>query len=177
MTVGACRPSPAVQITDAPADAIQVQVTTRRGTWSARYDSEKKECDRRLVIPAGRALSVTVVGSHGTQRMCVEKLGLDQSITATAPRSFWMNLTEPQRHSLGDGCSAEGGETLEGSFQVVETSDWEAWLRSGDCAPLDPSAEDYGERLFTRLGCSSCHGMDGKRGVGPPLDGLLGRRQ
>ena len=174
--LGACRPSPAARTTDAPADAIQVQVTSRRGTWSAVYPSQQKECDRRLVIPAGRPLAVTVSGSHGTQRMCVQGLELDREVSADAPVSFWVELTEPERHPLGVGCSA-GPDSLEGSFQVVETSDWEAWLRSGDCAPLDPAAADYGERLFVRLGCSSCHSVDGSRGVGPPVDGILGRKE
>ncbi|MEC9073438.1 MAG: hypothetical protein VX938_13690, partial [Myxococcota bacterium] len=174
--VGACRPAPAVKTTAAPAESIKVEITSRKGTWTAVYGAEGKECDRRLVMPAGSPLAVTIGGSHGTQRMCVQDLGLDQPITAAAPFSFWVQLTEPKRHPLGKGCP-EGPETLEGTFHVVEASDWEAWLRSGDCAPLDPAAEDYGERLFNRLGCSACHAMDGSRGVGPPLDGLMGREE
>lgn len=173
---GACSPSTGFHTTSAPEGAIDVQITTRRGTWATEYSALSKECDGRLVVPAGVPMAISVTGTHGTQRMCVQRLGLDQEVSANKPMSFWIKMEEPGRHKMGEGCPQEA-DTLEGTIQVVESSDWEAWLRSGDCAPLDPEASDYGERLFSRLGCSSCHSVTGEKGVGPSLNGLLGREE
>jgi cytochrome c oxidase subunit 2 len=32
-----------------------------------------------------------------------------------------------------------------------------------------------GKKLYTSLGCVGCHSLDGKKGVGPALNGVIGR--
>jgi len=57
-----------------------------------------------------------------------------------------------------------------GSVVVMEPRDYEAWLTGGGNQPLAVT----GERLFSELGCGTCHRSD-TQGRGPNLIGLFGK--
>ena len=41
--------------------------------------------------------------------------------------------------------------------------------------PAGFTEAEWGERLFASEGCGRCHSVDGRRGIGAPLDGLYGK--
>ena len=167
----------AVKRTAPPAEAGSVEITARSGAWTASYAGLNKVCDGRLIAPVGEPLAVTFNAPHKSHRLCLEEPRLDERVVGGGETAFWLSPAEaPARRSVGAGCP-EATETLRGTWQLVSASDWAAWKRSGDCAPLDPSAPDYGARLFVRYACATCHSLDGSRGSGPPLNDLMGRKE
>jgi cytochrome c oxidase subunit 2 len=165
-----------VQRSSPPEGALKVLITARPGAWTATYSAMEKVCDNRLVAAVSQPVAVTVESPHGTLRLCLPEFGLDETLKKGEIVSFWLQPDETSRLEVGRGCGDDIA-TMAGVWMTVSASDFAAWSRSGDCAPLDPAAPGYGEKLFSRLGCSSCHNVDGRRGAGPPLDGLFGRRE
>ena len=60
-----------------------------------------------------------------------------------------------------------------GWVYVMEPFDYAAWLSGGSS---HESMTQTGERLFTQLGCATCHTAD-NTGRGPSLVGLYGKMQ
>jgi cytochrome c oxidase subunit 2 len=57
-----------------------------------------------------------------------------------------------------------------GKIIVLEPPDYQRWLSGGTA---NVSMEEVGQKLFQRLGCSTCHLPSGV-GLGPSLVGLFG---
>jgi len=62
------------------------------------------------------------------------------------------------------------------SVVVVHESqeDLDAWIKKYSARSPDESPASYGEKLYQRRGCKSCHSLDGTRMVGPTWKGLYG---
>lgn len=60
-----------------------------------------------------------------------------------------------------------------GPLTVTASGELQRWLQA-DAGAYENWAETYGEQLFVER-CLACHSLAGATGVGPPLDGVIGR--
>jgi cytochrome c oxidase subunit 2 len=88
--------------------------------------------------------------------------------------SVWFQATKTGEYYLF--CSQYCGTShavMGGRIIVMEPADYERWLAGG---VAEESLSAAGERLFTRLGCSTCHRTDGT-GRAPSLVGKFGKTE
>jgi cytochrome c oxidase subunit II len=87
--------------------------------------------------------------------------------------TMWFQATEPGEYHLfcAEYCGMNHSGMI-GRIVVMNPADFETWLAGGK--PSGSMSEE-GEKLFTSLGCSTCHLPDGK-GRGPKLQGVFGAK-
>ena len=86
-------------------------------------------------------------------------------------RQLWFHATKAGTYHLF--CSQYCGTQHSGMIGwvvVMEPKDYEAWMGGGGNQPLAVT----GEKLFTELGCVTCHRSD-TQGRGPSLVGAYGK--
>lgn len=52
----------------------------------------------------------------------------------------------------------------------------DAWIKQYSRRGADEAPAEYGEKLYNRRGCASCHSIDGSRRVGPSFQGFYDRK-
>jgi cytochrome c oxidase subunit 2 len=86
--------------------------------------------------------------------------------------TMWFQATKPGAYHLfcAQYCGTQHSG-MTGRIIVMEPVEYVKWLGSGAAGV---SMAEAGEKLFQRLGCSTCHRPDGT-GQGPSLLGLFGK--
>lgn len=85
----------------------------------------------------------------------------------------------PDGYSFYDLYCTEYCGTNHSEMQTVvvvheSQADLDAWIKKYSSRSPDESPASYGEKLYQRRGCKSCHSVDGTRMVGPSYKGSFG---
>ncbi len=62
-----------------------------------------------------------------------------------------------------------------GTVRVVSEREYDQWLEEGTTMDESIPPDQRGERLFNTRACYTCHSIEGKQMVGPPLNGIFGK--
>ena len=154
-----------------PDDAMNVLVTGKRWMWKLQHLTGRREINE-LHIPVGRAVRLTLTSEDVIHSFYVPAFRVKADVFPGSYSTLWFQPTKPGRYHLfcAEYCGTKHSE-MGGWITVMEPAAFQAWLASA--APGDVSPASAGARLFSSLGCASCHRADSKSN-GPPLDGLYG---
>ena len=87
---------------------------------------------------------------------------------------LWFEATKPGRYHLfcAEFCGSQHARMI-GQVVAMEPADFQAWLSGTERGAAPISMAEAGKRLFTDLGCVTCHQTD-DAGRGPSLVGVAG---
>ncbi len=159
-----------------PDSALDVRVTGQKWSWSIGYPSLGKECQNKLVVPLGEPVKLTISSVDVLHSFWIPAFRLKRDALPNKYTGYWFEATQTGDFPLycAEYCGTDHS-VMTGRVQVLDAEAWKAWVASDDCAGLDPTAADYGEKLFVKYGCNACHSVEGVRLVGPPLNGIYGK--
>lgn len=161
------------KIKSPPADAMEILVTGKQWMWKLQHPTGQREINN-LHIPLGQPIKLTMTSEDVIHSFFVPAFRVKQDVVPGRYTQLWFTPTKTGVYHLfcAEYCGTE--HSMMGGFvYVLSPGDYEAWLSGGAGAETPAEA---GERLFTSLGCVTCH--HGKAGAqGPNLAGVFGTPQ
>jgi cytochrome c oxidase subunit 2 len=156
-----------------PDDAMNILVTGKRWMWKLQHLNGRREINE-LHVPAGRPVRLTMTSEDVIHSFYIPAFRTKADVFPGRYSTVWFEATKPGRYHLfcAEYCGTKHSE-MGGWVVVMEPAEFQAWLAGSD--PGDASPVAAGEKLFTSLGCATCHRKDSK-GRGPVLDGLIGKQ-
>ncbi len=154
-----------------PTGAFEIYVVGKQWMWKLQHPEGQREINE-LHVPVGRPVKLIMTSEDVIHSFYVPAFRIKNDVLPGRYSTQWFQATRTGRYHLF--CAEYCGNLHSGmkGWVVVQTpGDYETWLSGGAAAESMAAA---GERLFLRLGCSTCHRPDA-RGRGPVLQGAFGQ--
>jgi cytochrome c oxidase subunit 2 len=154
---------------DVPEDAMVVQVTGRMWDWSFRYENGK-ETDK-LYVPVHQAVKLVLHSVDVNHSFFIPAFRVKEDVIPGRENYLWF-----KPRSTGSAnvfCAEYCGQShsyMMTEVVVLEDAEFRVWLEQEEAEEAGPGAVV----LMDRVGCLSCHSMDGTYDTGPTFRGLYG---
>jgi len=153
-----------------PPNALEVTSVGKQWMWKFQHLSGPREINE-LHVPVGLPVKLLMTSQDVIHSLYVPAFRVKQDVLPGRYTQLWFQATRPGTYHLF--CAEYCGTLHSGMIgQVVamEPAEFQRWLAGG--AGASPAAS--GEKLFSELGCDTCHRADAQARC-PDLGGLLGR--
>jgi len=153
-----------------PDDAMNILVVGKRWMWKLQHLNGRREINE-LHVPLGRAVRLTMTSEDVIHSFYVPAFRVKADVLPGRYTSLWFEPTRPGRYHLfcAEYCGTRHSGMV-GWVVVMRPEEFQTWL-GGDARDVAPARA--GERLFTNLGCATCHNP-GSGARGPSLQGVFG---
>jgi cytochrome c oxidase subunit 2 len=153
-----------------PQNAAEVYTVAKQWMWKFEHMEGQREINE-LHVPVGRDVKMIMTSQDVIHSFFVPAFRIKQDVLPGRYTVTWFHPTKAGTYHLfcAEYCGTSHSGMV-GSVVVLEPKDYEAWLTGGGNQPLAVT----GERLFSELGCATCHRTD-TQGRGPNLLGVFGK--
>ena len=97
------------------------------------------------------------------------------------PNRYTVTWFEATKRGTFDLFCAEycgtGHSEMIGTVKVVGEREFNEWIETSSSVGDDMSLVDFGQGLYTRKACNTCHSNDGTAGIGPSFKGRFATQQ
>lgn len=164
----------------APTGAYEIKVTGEKWRWVMTYPDGHVSVNE-LHVPANRPVKLLLSSRDVIHSFYVPDFRVKQDAVPGRYTTLWFEATAPGKHQVlcteycGTGHSAMLADVIvhpDEAWQKIEQGEW-----PGDGPKEGQKPADWGKELFTKFTCNSCHSVEDKRLVGPPLKGIFGREE
>jgi len=154
-----------------PEASTEVFVVGKQWMWHLQHTEGVREINE-LHVPLGVPIKLTMTSEDVIHDFYIPAFRVKKDVLPGRYTSLWFQATKTGTYHIfcGQYCGANHAEMV-GWVYVMEPSEYAAWLSGGS---THESMAQAGERLFTQLGCTTCHVAD-NTGRGPSLVGLYGK--
>ena len=154
-----------------PTRSTEIFVIGKQWMWHLQHPEGPREINE-LHVPVNTPVKLTMTSEDVIHDFYIPAFRVKKDVLPGRYTSLWFEATQTGTYHLfcAQYCGADHSEMI-GWIFVMTPTDYAAWLAGG--AKNEPM-EVTGEKLFTRLGCVTCHTPDDK-GRGPSLVGLYGK--
>jgi cytochrome c oxidase subunit 2 len=158
------------KIISPPADATEVYIVGKRWMWKAQHLGGQREINE-LHVPVGQAVKLIIGSEDVIHSFYIPEFRVKMDAVPGRSTMLWFEATKEGEYHLfcAEYCGMSHSRMI-GKIVVMNPPDFQTWLSGGK--PSGSMAEE-GEKLFTSLGCASCHLPNGS-GRGPALGGVFG---
>jgi cytochrome c oxidase subunit 2 len=158
-------------IATVPDNAMQIYIVGKQWMWKAQHVSGRREINE-LHVPLGTAVKLTMTSEDVIHSFYVPAFRVKADVLPGRYTTLWFEATKTGEFHLfcAEYCGTKHSAMI-GKIVVMEPKDFQAWL--GGAAEGSLSAA--GEKLFSQLGCPTCHMGAETRERGPDLRGLFGK--
>jgi cytochrome c oxidase subunit 2 len=155
-----------------PADATEVYIVGKRWMWKAQHLGGQREIDD-LHVPVGQPVKLIIGSEDVIHSFYIPEFRVKMDAVPGRSTMLWFEATKVGEYHLfcAEYCGMSHSGMI-GRIVVMEPPDFQIWLAGGK--PTGSMAEE-GEKLFTSLGCVTCHLANGQ-GRGPKLQGVFGSK-
>jgi cytochrome c oxidase subunit II len=153
-----------------PKNSAEVYIVAKQWMWKFEHMEGQREINE-LHVPVGRDVKVIMTSQDVIHSFFVPAFRIKQDVLPGRYTVAWFHATKPGTYHLF--CAEYCGTLHSGMIGwvvVMEPKDYQAWMGGGGNQPLAVT----GEKLFTELGCVTCHRSD-TQGRGPSLVGAYGK--
>lgn len=153
-----------------PRGALEIYVVGKQWMWKVQHPDGRREINE-LHVPAGRTVKLILGSEDVIHSFYVPAFRVKADAVPGRWTTLWFQATRTGRFHLfcAEYCGTKHSRMI-GTVVVMEPAAFQEWLAGGVAAGSMAAA---GQKLFTDLGCHTCHLPDGT-GRGPALAGLLG---
>ncbi len=156
-----------------PSDAMEILVTGKQWMWKIQHPNGNREINE-LHVPLGQPIKLTMTSEDVIHSFFIPAFRIKTDVVPGRYTATWFTPTKTGKYHLfcAEYCGTKHSE-MTGSVYVVHPADYETWLSGGG---KKESPIDTGKRLFTELGCVTCHHPNsGARG--PDLTDIFQHKQ
>lgn len=156
-----------------PRGAMEMYVVGKQWMWKVQHPEGHREINE-LHVPVGRAVKLTMTTEDVIHSFFIPAFRVKKDVVPGMYTTMWFQPTKVGKYHLfcAEYCGNQHSGMV-GSVHVMESADYEAWLAGVNRGETMAQA---GERLFSRLGCASCHKSD-ESGRCPTLDNRFGKEE
>jgi cytochrome c oxidase subunit 2 len=159
-----------------PGDAMEIQVTAQKWTWTFEYPDGNRAINE-LHVPLGKPVKFVMSSQDVLHDFFVPDMRVKHDVLPNRYTEVWFTPTVagPHRITCAEYCG-KGHSDMQAKIFVDNDADYQKWLETGGVDPNMPLAK-LGELLYQNKGCSTCHSLDGSKGQGPSWKGVFGTQQ
>jgi cytochrome c oxidase subunit 2 len=159
----------------APSNAITVDVTGRKWSWS--FDYAQGFSNDTLVVPVHQPVRLRVTSTDVLHSFYVPAFRAKADVIPGRYHSLWFEATKTGIFPVL--CTQYCGTNhsyMWTAVKVLEKSEYDQWLvkAAESAAGGGMSPAEFGATVYTKRGCNACHSVDGKPGIGPTWKGIYG---
>lgn len=151
---------------------LEIRVTGRQFYWQFEYPNGAIAIDT-MRAPAGVPvrLQVSAPDQDVIHSWWIPALGGKIDAIPGRENETWFQVARPGIYpgQCAELCGVEHAGML-AAVEVLPEAEFEAWLANRREAQSAGASAELGEELWTGV-CAKCHGLTGKGGVGPRIDG------
>ncbi len=153
-----------------PNASMEIFVVGKQWMWHLQHPEGPREINE-LHVPVGVPVKLTMTSEDVIHDFFIPAFRVKKDVLPGRYSSIWFQATKVGTYHFfcAQYCGAEHSGMI-GWVYVMSPTDYANWLSGG---AKNESMAQAGERLFTQLGCITCHIADGS-GRGPVLQGLYG---
>jgi cytochrome c oxidase subunit 2 len=165
--------------------ATEIRVRGKKWSWEFEYPTGDRE-PGELTLEIGRPYKMIISSEDVLHSFYIPEFRMKRD--AVPGQYSFIQFTPTKTGDAHVFCAEYCGTSHSGMLATVKILDhdkykvWEQGL--GKCRPPDDCTPSvYGEKLFTKNGCPTCHGaggtglINGAPSPGPKLAGLFGRQE
>ncbi len=159
-----------VDFTQMPSGAMEVLVTGKQWMWKIQHPNGKREINE-LHVPTGVPIKLTMTSEDTIHSFFIPAFRVKKDVLPNRFSQLWFNATKEGEYHLfcTEYCGTDHSRMI-GKVTVMSPDRYQAWLSGADTGVAMASS---GEKLFTKLGCVTCH--TGTTPRGPKLTGVFGK--
>lgn len=156
-----------------PANSREIFVIGKQWMWHIQHPEGPREIDA-LHVPVGENIKLTMTSQDAIHGFYIPAFRVKKDVLPGRYTSVWFkaNTTGVYHLFCSQYCGTNHSEMI-GWVYVMSPTDYAAWLSQGE---QSESLAQKGARLFTQLGCDSCH-SGAASGTGPSLAGIFGKSE
>ena len=149
-----------------PREALDVHVIGKQWMWKVQHPSGPREINE-LHVPIGQPVRLIVASQDVIHSFYIPAFRIKQDAIPGRYAIIWFEADKVGEYHLfcAEYCGTEHSKMI-GRVVVMEQQKYQEWLAG---APVEQSPAASGQRLFTSLGCITCHGEKA-----PTMAGLFG---
>lgn len=180
---------------DVPSDAYEINVIAKQWLWEFQY-ANGNLLTNELVVPLGKPVNLIMTSRDVLHSLYIPDFRVKQDVLPNAYTTLWFVPLLPGEFPLycAEYCGTAHSKML-ATVKVIEPEAFEQWeMEPQAAAPAPvtappgvpavvPAAEaavpvktlaETGKDLFLAKGCTACHSVDGRAGIGPTVFNLFG---
>ena len=149
------------QITTPPSNAMEIYVVGKRWMWKAQHVSGQREINE-LHVPVGQPVKLIIGSEDVLHAYWVPAFRMKMDAVPGRTTTMWFEASKPGEYQLfcAEYCGMSHSRMI-GKVTAMEPGAFQTWLAGGKATG---SMAELGAKVFTDLGCATCH-MDA--GAGP----------
>jgi cytochrome c oxidase subunit 2 len=153
-----------------PASSTEMFVVGKQWMWHIQHPEGVREIDE-MHVPVGVPIKLTMTSEDVIHDFYIPAFRVKKDVMPGRYSSIWFQATEVGTYHLfcAQYCGTDHSQMI-GWVYVMSPTDYAAWLAGGT---KNESMAQMGGRLFSQLGCVTCHATDNS-GRGPSLAGIYG---
>lgn len=157
-----------------PKDAMEIKVTGQKWFWSFDYP-EGVATVNELIVPDNKPIKLLMSSKDVIHSFFIPDFRTKMDVLPNRYSVTWFEAKRPGTYNLfcAEFCG-DGHSEMIGTVKVVTEREYAAWLEAGSSGGEGIPVEQFGEQLFRSRACHTCHSVEGKRMIGPPLNGIFG---
>jgi cytochrome c oxidase subunit II len=142
-----------------PDGAMEMYAVGKQWMWKTQHPEGHREINE-LHVPVGRDIKMTMTTEDVIHSFFIPAFRVKKDVVPGKYTTMWFKPTKVGKYHLfcAEYCGNQHSGMV-GSVHVMEPADYEAWLAGVNRGETMAQA---GERMFSRLGCASCHQEDNK---------------
>ncbi|MCO5184369.1 MAG: cytochrome c oxidase subunit II [Anaerolineae bacterium] len=169
-----------VDITEAKADEMAIDVTARQWSWSFAYPEQGGYSSIELVLPVNRPIVLQMRSEDVLHDFWVPEFRVKQDLVPGSIEVLRItpNVEGEYKVRCAEICGLNHSGML-ADVRVVSQAEFDAWVleKQSGPDPLSMTPEERGILWFQQFGCGGCHSVDGSDLVGPTWLGLYEREE
>ncbi len=171
-----------------PAGAQEIRVTGQKWYWTFDYPSEgisvstapalraaAEEAGEEigLVVPVGKPIKLIGNSVDVLHSMFVPAFRIKKDVMPNRYTVVWFEATKTGTFNwfCTEYCGTDHSRMIT-KVIVKSQEDYDAWVKT---QKEQNSKPPEGDKVFAKYGCTACHSVDGSKGVGPSLKGVVAR--
>jgi len=165
----------------APGEAMEVQVTARQWQWVFEYPDGSRTINDPHV-PVNKAVKFVMGSEDVLHDFFVPDMRVKNDIVPGRYTQVWFTPTVLGKHTFtcAEYCG-KGHSEMAGTLTVENDADFAKFLETGgtEWEPYfkDHKEAEWGKITYQRVGCNSCHNVDGTKSKGPSWKGIWGKME
>jgi cytochrome c oxidase subunit 2 len=160
------------RIYNPPANAMNIYIVGKQWMWKAEHPGGQHEINA-LHVPMGQPVQLTMISQDVFHSFSIPDFRIKREVIPGRYSTVWFEATQPGTYHLfcTQYCGTQHSGMV-GEVTVLTPEDYKKWLQQSTSGM---SLAQNGERLFSSMGCNSCHnGTAAARG--PSLAGVYGSK-
>ena len=160
------------RIYDPPTNAMNIYIVGKQWMWKAEHPGGQHEIDS-LHIPINRQVQLTMISMDVFHSFSIPAFRVKREVIPGRYSTVWFEATATGTYHLfcTQYCGTDHSAMI-GEIVAMTPDDYQKWA-SGSTSGA--SLAQNGERLFSSLGCNSCHSGEATA-RGPNLAEIYGSR-